>query len=47
MIMVIMPLPIDHPTTDHAPPLARTFSGKISVGYSQGVVSHVAPKVAV
>lgn len=24
VIMVITPLPIDQPTTDHAPPLART-----------------------
>lgn len=47
MIIVIIPLPIDQPTTDHAPPFARTLRGKISAGYNDGVVSQVAPNVAV
>lgn len=64
--MVTTPLPIDQPTTDHAPPLARTYVAILdrmlvvsethiktrnlrnsSVGYNQGVTSHVAPKVPV
>jgi hypothetical protein len=35
------------PTTPQAFPFARTASGKISAGYSQGTVNHVAPKTAV
>ena len=41
------PLPMLHPTTPHALPLARISSGKISAGYSHGTVNHVAPKMAV
>jgi hypothetical protein len=41
------PLPILHPTTPQAFPFARTSSGKISAGYSQGTVSHVAPNMNV
>ena len=29
VIIVTTPFPMDHPTTDHAPPFARTVSGKI------------------
>lgn len=36
-----------HPTTPQALPRARTASGKISAGYTQGTVSHVAPNVEV
>lgn len=39
--------PIDQPTTPNAFPFARTSSGKVSVGYTQGIVSHVAPKMKV
>ena len=45
--LTVHPFPILHPTTPHAFPLARTWSGKISAGYSHGIVSHVAPKAAV
>lgn len=41
------PFPILQPTTPQALPRARTAKGKISAGYSQGTVSHVAPKTEV
>ena len=44
--LTVHPLPTLQPTTPQALPLARTWRGKISAGYSQGMVSHVAPKPA-
>ena len=41
------PFPILHPTTPQELPLARTWIGKISAGYNQGTVNHVAPKTNV
>ena len=41
------PLPIDQPNTPNAFPFARTSSGNVSVWYTHGIVSHVAPKMNV
>lgn len=42
-MLTVQPLPTDHPTTPQALPLALTCNGKISAGYSHGIVSQVAP----
>ena len=44
---VSQPFPIDQPNTPNALPFARTSSGNVSVGYTHGIVSHVAPKMKV